>query len=70
MIVKDMKISEAIARWPELAEIFFDYGMGCVGCPSASFETIEDGALKHGLSDEEINDLIDDLNKALKEIKD
>ena len=64
-----MKISEVIARWPKTAELFFQFGLGCVGCPSAAFETIELGALKHGLNEEEIEELVNDLNKLINKKK-
>lgn len=63
MITKEMKISTITARYPESIDIFFDFGMGCAGCPGAAFETIEQGAKKHGLSDDELYDLLDQLNE-------
>jgi len=61
-ITKDMTIGTVIAKWPQLAEIFFDFGMGCVGCPHAASETIEMGALKHGIESDELDDLLEKLN--------
>ncbi len=70
MITKEMKLAEVIARWPELGEIFFDFGMGCVGCPSAVFESIEEGALTHGFTEEEINEMVDKLNETISKKND
>ncbi len=63
MITKEMKISTIVTRYPESIDIFFDFGMGCVGCPSAAFESVEDGAKKHGLNEDELEDLLDQLNE-------
>jgi hybrid cluster-associated redox disulfide protein len=67
MITKDMTISEVTAKYPESIEIFFDYGLGCVGCPSAAYETIEQGMAKHGLGPEVVTELVDRLNEELEE---
>lgn len=66
MITEEMLISEVVARWPETIEVFFDYGLGCAGCPSAAYETVEEGAAKHGFSSEEIQELVEKLNAAAK----
>ncbi|MCT4591794.1 MAG: DUF1858 domain-containing protein [Candidatus Gracilibacteria bacterium] len=62
-VTKEMTISEIISRYPESVDIFFDFGMGCVGCPASAMENVEDGARKHGLTDDEIADLMDMLNE-------
>lgn len=41
-------------------EILEERGMHCLGCPLASFETIEQGARAHGLDADE---LVRELNK-------
>jgi hybrid cluster-associated redox disulfide protein len=61
-IVKDHGIGEVVDLYPETADIFFQYGMGCLGCAIANFESIEEGALAHGIN---VDDLVRDLNKAV-----
>lgn len=63
-ITKDMSIREAVENYPQIAPIFIQHGMGCLGCAIASFETIEEGALAHGI---DVDALIADLNAALEE---
>ena len=48
-IKKDMLIGELIRKKPEAIEILLRFGMGCVGCPSAQAETLEEAAMVHGL---------------------
>lgn len=60
MITKDMTIGEVVKNSPEKAEILMSFGMGCVGCPSAQAETIEEAAMVHGLR---LDDLLEALNK-------
>ncbi|WP_252235267.1 DUF1858 domain-containing protein [Clostridium sp. ZS1] len=58
MITKDMTVGEIIRIKENAAEILMSFGMGCIGCPSAQSESLEDAANVHGLN-------IDDLLKAL-----
>lgn len=60
MITKDMTIGEVIRVKDNAPEILMSFGMGCVGCPSAQAETIEDAATVHGLS---LESLLESLNK-------
>jgi hybrid cluster-associated redox disulfide protein len=60
MVTKDMTISEVLDMDMDSAMVFFEAGMHCVGCPSASGETIEEASEVHGLN---ADDLVDKLNK-------
>lgn len=60
MITKDMTIGEVVRTHPDKIEVLMDFGMGCVGCPSAQMETIEQAAMVHGMN---VDDLIEALNK-------
>ena len=43
-ITKDTGIIEAVQKYPQIIEIFQQYGLGCIGCMAAHFETIGQGA--------------------------
>lgn len=60
MITKDMTIGEILRADQSKAEILMQFGMGCVGCPSAQAESIEEAAMVHGL---DLNGLLEALNK-------
>lgn len=62
-ITKDMGIMDVVSRWPETAEVFMKYGMGCFGCAAARFENVEQGAMAHGI---DVDALMTDLNKAVE----
>ncbi|MBZ9609744.1 DUF1858 domain-containing protein [Clostridium estertheticum] len=53
-ITKDMTIGEVVRQNPESVEVLMSFGMGCVGCPSAQAETLEEAAMVHGLNLEEL----------------
>jgi hybrid cluster-associated redox disulfide protein len=59
-IKKEMTIAEVVMKWPETAGTFMEWGLHCYGCAVARYENIEQGALAHGISP-------DDLVKALNE---
>ena len=62
MITKDTGIIEAVQNHPEILQVFAEYGLGCIGCMAARFETLEQGAAAHGI---DIDALVADLNKAI-----
>ena len=66
-ITKDILILDLVEQNPDLVEVLTgDYGFHCVGCLAASMETLEQGALVHGMTDKEIDKLVEDLNKRIK----
>lgn len=48
-VTKDTIILEALQLDPGTAEFFLEIGMHCLGCPSASGESIEQAAAVHGV---------------------
>ena len=49
MIEKDMLICDLLEQYGQAANLLAETGMRCIGCVSASGETIEEAALEHGL---------------------
>lgn len=60
MIDKKMTFTEIIEKEPEAIEILFKKGMHCIGCGAAAFETLEEGALAHGINPDK---LVAEINK-------
>lgn len=54
MITKDTTIGEVIRLDERYVDILIGFGMGCVGCPSAQVETVEQACFVHGLDLEEV----------------
>lgn len=65
MITKDMTIGEVVARYPETAEIMLGYGLHCIGCHVNPYESIEGGAMGHGMSPETIEGMVREMNEAV-----
>lgn len=54
MITKDQTIGEVLQLNPNAANILIRFGMGCLGCPSAQVESVEQACEVHGLNLEEV----------------
>jgi len=61
-VTKDMIIMDVLTMNPETAQFFLDIGMHCLGCPSASGESIEEACIVHGA---DVDKLISDINEFL-----
>ncbi|MDD4188520.1 MAG: DUF1858 domain-containing protein [Eubacteriales bacterium] len=62
-ITGDMIIADVLRKDTRCAPVFFKNGMHCIGCPSASGESIEEASAAHGIDSEklvqELNDYFD-----------
>jgi hybrid cluster-associated redox disulfide protein len=65
-ITKDMNFVEILEKNPDAFEILFRKGMHCIGCGMAGSETLEEGALIHGLDPDK---LVSEINKTNKKVK-
>ena len=63
-ITKSMAIAEILHQHPECAQVMLNHGLHCVMCHAAAGETLEQGALAHGFSPEQVEELVKELNKA------
>ncbi len=66
VIKKDDLIVKVIREHPETIPVFLDFGVHCIGCAAAQFETVEQGAAAHGI---QVEELLKALNKAIEEAK-
>ncbi len=63
MITKKSKLKDILENNPDAAEILFNAGLACIGCPMAMQETLEQGCKAHGMTKKQIGKLIKKLNK-------
>lgn len=61
-ITKDMTIEDVVEQFPETTQVFSRYGVGCLGCSAAQYDSIGEGAAVHGLDAEE---LVQELNACI-----
>ncbi len=62
-VTKDTIIMDVLKMDPGTAEFFFAIGMHCLGCPSASGESVEQACMVHGVDADE---LIEKINAYLE----
>ena len=63
-VTKDMIIREVLELDPGCAQFLLNIGMHCLGCPSASGESLEMACAVHGA---DADKLVADLNDYLKD---
>ena len=61
-ITKETTIEEVVEKYPETMIVFMQHGLHCVGCHVSAFESIEEGAMVHGIN---VDALIADLNNVI-----
>jgi hybrid cluster-associated redox disulfide protein len=61
-VTKDTRIADLLIAYPQTGDVFSGHGLGCFVCLGASMETVEEGALMHGL---DANEIIEELNRAI-----
>jgi hybrid cluster-associated redox disulfide protein len=47
MPTPDMTVDQVMNRWPASIRVFMDFGMGCVGCPIATFHSVDEASHEH-----------------------
>jgi hybrid cluster-associated redox disulfide protein len=61
-ITKDMTFNEILRAYPDTIKVLRKFNMQCVGCLGAEAESIEYGAVAHGV---DLEVLLKDLNEAV-----
>ena len=65
-ITKRMTIAEIVGNYPDTVPVFLAEGMHCIGCALAGGETLENGALSHGI---DADALTKKLNQSIRKRK-
>jgi hybrid cluster-associated redox disulfide protein len=45
----DMTVDQVMNRWPASIRVFMDFKMGCIGCPIATFHSVDDASREHNV---------------------
>jgi hybrid cluster-associated redox disulfide protein len=62
-IARDTVIGDILDVAPQTAPIFLSIGMHCLGCPSSRGETVEEACMVHGLTEEQMDKLLEVVNE-------
>jgi len=68
-LTRDTNIALVQKECPRAIEMLLDYGLACANCFLNQFDTVEGGAKLHGMTDAEIDKMIEEINTALKNEK-
>ncbi len=60
-ITRDMLVGQIVMQYPRAADFLMSCGMGCIFCPSAQMESLEQAAMVHGLDADDICDALNDV---------
>ena len=63
VVTPETNIGDLVLFHPETAQILYDIGMHCLGCPASQGESLEEAAMVHGI-------VIYELMQYLEEKKD
>ena len=66
---KEMIIADVVKFYPEVVEVLFEYGLHCIGCHISGFETVEQGAIAHGIAGDNLRNMMLDAYDRIKETK-
>lgn len=62
---KQMTLGEVVQQFPAAAGIMMKYGLHCIGCHVATWETVEQGAMAHGMGSDTIESMIQEINSTI-----
>lgn len=66
VITKFDKVAVFTQECPRAAELLGEYGIHCVGCFFSENDTLETGARMHNMTDEEMDEMINEINGQLE----
>lgn len=64
-LTRETIMSEIVEKSPKATELLAEYGLHCLSCFANQFDTLGNGALIHGMNDEEIDQMIKEVNDEL-----
>jgi len=64
-LTKTDRISEVAEKSPRAIKLLTEYGLHCANCFLNQFDTIESGAQIHGMTDEEIETMVAEINEQI-----
>lgn len=71
VITPDMTISDILTKFPQysqkIAQTMTNVGLHCTSCNASTQETLENGMLSHGLTQNDITSLVKKLNEIIVE---
>jgi hybrid cluster-associated redox disulfide protein len=48
-LTADMTVDHVMSRWPATLRVFMDFKLSCVGCPIATFHSVDEACSEHNI---------------------
>lgn len=68
-VTKDMLVGDVIGKYPAAADVMESFGLTCTGCAVNTMESIELGGKGHGMTDEQVDAMVEDVNLVVSNAK-
>lgn len=65
-VTRETNLGAVVRQWPATAKVMLEYGLHCAGCFANQFDTVEQGAAIHGMSEEELEEMLGRINDVIK----
>lgn len=65
-VTADMTIGEIVSKHPESVQVMLSHGLHCIGCHVNIYETLEQGALGHGMTRQDVDNMTKEINLIIK----
>lgn len=67
LIKKTDTLGDIVTNYPEVVPILASAGLHCIGCHVATYESLEEGCLAHGMNKKEVDELVKKSNTRIAE---
>jgi hypothetical protein len=66
VVTKFDQLRTVVEECPRAGELLAEYGLHCVNCFANEYDTVETGGKVHGMTDDEIDEMVDEINGELE----
>ncbi|MDP3741932.1 MAG: DUF1858 domain-containing protein [Candidatus Micrarchaeota archaeon] len=63
LITKDMLVADIVLKFPSTVPIMLAYGLHCFECGASELETLEEGTIGHGMTQDDLEMILKDINE-------
>ncbi|OCK53512.1 DUF1858 domain-containing protein [Bradyrhizobium sp. LMTR 3] len=60
----DLMVDDVMRRWPSTIRVFLEFRMRCVGCPIATFHSVDEACDEHSVDAAAFLSKLQDMAKA------
>jgi hybrid cluster-associated redox disulfide protein len=65
VVTRDSNLGDIAKTYPQAAAVMLEFGLHCIGCFANQFDTVEMGARIHGMTETEVDEMLQRINEAI-----